>query len=68
VVSVNRVGQFVVLSFPASAMPQTGLTMFLYRDGLKVAEVHVSGPQQNNEIVADMVSGDAQVGDTVSDK
>jgi hypothetical protein len=68
VVSVNNVGRFVVLSFPASAMPKIGLTMFLYREGLKVAEIHISGPQQNNEIIADMVSGDAQVGDTVSDK
>lgn len=68
VVSVNTVGRFVVLSFPASLMPKVDQTLFLYRDGLKTAEVRVTGPQQDNNTVADVVSGDAQVGDTVSDK
>ena len=68
VVSVNTVGRFVVLSFPASLMPKVDQTLFLYRSGLKTAEIRVTGPQQENNIVADLVSGDAQVGDTVSDK
>lgn len=67
VVSVNTVGRFVVLSFPASQMPKIDQPLFLHRGGLKVAEVRVTGPQQENNIVADIVSGDAQVGDTVSD-
>ena len=68
VVSVNTVGRFVVLSFPASQMPKLEQTLFLYRAGLKTAAVRVTGPQQENNIVADLVSGEAQVGDTVSDK
>jgi len=68
VVSVNTVGRFVVLSFPAGGMPQIEQTLFLYRGGLKIAEVRVTGPQQDRNIVADLISGDAQVGDTVSDK
>jgi len=68
VVSVNEVGRFVVLSFPASRMPKLEQTLFLYRTGLKTAEVRVTGPQQDNNIVADLVSGDARIGDTVSDK
>ena len=68
VVSVNTIGRFVVLSFPASLMPRVDQTLFLYRAGLKTAEVRVTGPQQDNNIVADLVSGDAEVGDTVSDK
>lgn len=68
VVSVNTVGRFVVLSFPASQMPKMEQPLFLYRAGLKVAEVRVTGPQQENNIVADLVSGDAQVGDTVRDQ
>lgn len=68
VVSVNVVGRFVVLSFPPSQMPKMDQPLFLYRGGLKVAEVRITGPQQDNNIVADLVSGDAQVGDTVSDK
>jgi hypothetical protein len=68
VVSVDRVGRFVVLSFPASQMPKVDQTLFLYHDGLKVAEVRVTGPQQDNDTVADLTSGDAQVGDTVRDQ
>jgi hypothetical protein len=68
VVSVNAIGRFVVLSFPASQMPKVEQTLFLYRAGLKVAEVRVTGPQQENNIVADLTSGTAQVGDTVRDQ
>jgi hypothetical protein len=68
VISVNTVGRFVVLSFPAGGVPKLDQTLFLYRNGLKTAEVRITGPQQENNIVADLTSGDAQVGDTVSDK
>ena len=68
VISVNTIGRFVVLSFPASLMPKLEQTLFLYRDGLKVAEVRVTGPQQDNNTVADITSGEAQVGDTVRDQ
>ena len=65
---MNTIGRFVVLNFPTGQMPRQDQTLFLYRDGLKTAEVRVTGPQQDSNIVADLVSGDAQVGDTVSDK
>lgn len=68
VVAVNTVGRFVVLSFPDGQMPRISQPMFVYRGGLKVAEVRITGPQQANNIVADIVSGDAEVGDTVSDE
>jgi hypothetical protein len=68
VVSVNLDGRFVVLSFPASRMPKVEQTLFLYRSGLKVAEVRITGPQSESNIVADLVSGAAQVGDTVRDQ
>ncbi len=68
VVSVNKVGRFVVLNFAPEHMPKTGQPMFLYRAGLKVADVKITGPQSENNIVADLVSGDAQVGDTVRDQ
>ena len=67
-VSVNAIGRFVVLSFPASQMPKVDQPLFLYRNGLKVAQVRVTGPQQENNIVADLTSGAAQVGDTVRDQ
>jgi hypothetical protein len=68
VLSVNTVGRFVVLNFPEGRMPKLEQHLFLYRGGLKSAEVKVVGPQQESSIVADIVSGDAQAGDTVRDQ
>jgi uncharacterized lipoprotein YajG len=68
VVSYNQAGRFVVLSFPSGQMPKLEQALFLYRNGLKTAELKVTGPQSDNNIVADVVSGDAQVGDDVRDQ
>lgn len=68
VLTVNTVGRFVVLNFPEGKLPELGQHLFLYRGGLKAAEVKVVGPQQDTSIVADIVSGDAQAGDTVRDQ
>ena len=65
VVAANEVGRFVIVSFPANQAPKLQQSLFLYRGGLKVAEVKVTGPQSENNIVADLVSGDAKVGDSV---
>ncbi len=68
VVAVNPVGRFVVLSFSGLQMPKVDQACFIYRSGLNVAEVKITGPRQDNNIVADLLSGDAQVGDTVRDE
>ncbi len=68
VISYNSAGRFVVLSFPDGRMPKMDQSLFLYRDGLKAAELKVTGPQSDNNIVADIVTGDAQVGDEVRDQ
>ena len=68
VIRVNTTGRFVVLNFPEGQMPKLAQHLFLYRAGLRVAEVNVVGPQQETSIVADIVSGEAQVGDTVRDQ
>ena len=65
VAAYNAVGRFVVLSFPVGRMPKLEQTLFLYRNGLRVAEVKVTGPQRDNNTVADIISGDAQAGDEV---
>jgi hypothetical protein len=65
VVVYNDVGRYAVLSFPIGRMPAVGQTLFLYRNGLKVAEVKTSNWQRDNYVVADLVTGDAQVGDEV---
>jgi hypothetical protein len=68
VLSVNTVARFVVLNFPEGKLPKLEQHLFLYRGGLKTAEVKVVGPQQETSIVADIISGEAQVGDTVRDQ
>lgn len=65
VASYNSAGRFVVLTFPVGRMPNMDQTMFLYRAGLKVGEIRITGPQRGNDIVADLVTGTAQVGDEV---
>ena len=68
VVSYNSTGRFVVLSFSVGQMPGMGQSLFLYHDGLKAGEVKISGPRRDNNIVADLVNGDAQAGDEVRDR
>lgn len=68
VVRYNSVGRFVVLSFPVGQMPQNGQTLFLYRAGMKVGQVKITGPQRDNDTVADLTAGDAQVGDEVREQ
>ncbi len=68
VAAYNPEGRFAVLSFPVGAMPKPNQTLFLYRNGLKVAELLVTGPQTDNNTVADLIKGDAQTGDEVRDR
>jgi hypothetical protein len=69
VVSYNATGRFVVLSFPVGQMPKPNQSLFLYREGMKVGEVKIDSSQQrDNLIVADLVTGEAQVGDEVRDR
>jgi hypothetical protein len=68
VVRYNSTGRFVVLSFPVGQLPQTGQTFFLYRSGMKVAQIKITGPERDNDTVADITEGDAQVGDEVREQ
>ena len=56
------------MGFPVGQMPKVDQMFFLYRDGLKVGEVRITGPQTDNNIIADLATGDAQVGDRVRDQ
>lgn len=42
-----------------------GKRLNVYRNGLKVGELKVTGPQRDNNTVADIVAGECQVGDEV---
>jgi hypothetical protein len=64
----NEPGRFVVLNFPIGQMPKTGTRLFVYRNSLKVGEVKVTGPQRDDNIVADLVSGEARPADEIRDR
>ena len=68
IASVNTAAKFVVLNFPIGQMPAFDQILNVYRKGLKVAEVKVTGPKQDDLIVADLSQGSAAVGDDVRDR
>ena len=68
VASVNTAGRFVVLTFPLGTMPPLEKRMSVYRSGLKVGEVKVTGPQLDINIDADIVTGECRVGDEVREE
>ena len=68
VVSVNATSRFVVLSFPLGRLPAVDLPLNVYRRGLKVGNAKVTGHQLNEYVVADLLEGEAEVGDEVRDR
>ena len=60
--------RFVVLTFPVGQMPALNQQLNIYRNGLKVGIVNVSGPQRDDSIVADIIMGEANAGDQVRDR
>jgi hypothetical protein len=68
VVKINTAGRFVVLNFPIGRMPPLDQRLNVYRLGLKVGEIRVTGPQLDDNVVGDIVTGDAQTGDEVRDR
>jgi hypothetical protein len=68
VAKVNAEGRFVVLNFPIGKTPALEHRMQLYRNGLRVAEVKITGPQLDDDIAADLLAGDAEVGDEAREK
>jgi len=65
---VNQNARYVVLSFPIGHLPAMEQHLSVYRRGLKIGEVKVSGPQIEDNVVADIVAGDSEPGDEVRDK
>jgi hypothetical protein len=68
VVLVNPNARYVVLSYPLGTMPAAGERLHVYRAGLKVAELKVTGPTRDTNTVADITTGDCQPGDVVKEK
>jgi len=68
VMRVNESARFAVLNFPVGSLPAVGQRLDVYRHGLKVGEVKVTGPQQDDNTVADITNGEAQDGDELRAK
>jgi hypothetical protein len=68
VMRVNESARFAVLNFPVGSLPGVGQRLDVYRHGLKVGEVKVTGPQQDDNTVADITNGEAQEGDELRAK
>jgi hypothetical protein len=60
--------KFVVITFPIGKMAADGQRLSVYRDGLKVGEVLVTGPRSDDSTVADVISGDARIGDDIRER
>jgi hypothetical protein len=65
VVRVNESARIAVLEFPLGRMAAIDQRLFAYHQGLKAGEVKVTGPQQDDRIVADVISGEVKAGDEV---
>jgi hypothetical protein len=63
VVLVNAVGRFVVLNFPVGHLPPVDQHLSLLRRGVKVGEVKITNQQLDDNIVADLILGEAEAGD-----
>jgi hypothetical protein len=68
VAKVNMSGRFVILNFPVGHLPSLEQHLNVYRLGLKVGEVKVTGPQLDDNVVGDLINGEAQSGDEVRDR
>lgn len=68
VITYNTAGRFAVLDFPVGKLPALDQRLFVYRLGLKVGEIKITGPERDTNTVGDLVSGQAQKGDEVRDQ
>ena len=68
VVTFDADARFAVLNFPIGHMPAVGERLDVYRLGLKVGEIKVTGPQRDDNIVGDVLAGEARKGDDVREQ
>lgn len=68
IMRVDKRARFAVVSFPLGRLPANEQRLSVYREGLKVGEVKITGPQRDDKTVADIVAGDCDAGDQVSDR
>lgn len=60
---VNPDARFVILDYSLSQMPPAGQRLMVFRKGMRVGEVRISGQPQSGFVAADITAGDIQTGD-----
>jgi hypothetical protein len=63
VVAVNLNLRFVVLDYSLKSMPGLEQRLGIYRQGQKVGEVKITGPEMGGNVVADILAGEIKTGD-----
>ncbi len=68
VVFLNARARYVVVNFPVGRMAAPGQVLNVYRRDLKVGEVRVDTWRRDDNVVADLIAGEAQPGDEVRER
>lgn len=65
VVLVNANLRFVVIDFGLRGLPEPGARLSVFRKGLKMGEVKITGWREETNTVGDIVAGEAAKGDEI---
>lgn len=65
IVTVNVPLRYVVVDFDLRQQPALGQQLAVYRQGVRVGEVKITGPIMGTAAAGDIVAGQAAVGDRV---
>ena len=66
ITSVNLAARYVVITYPVGVpLPAIERKLDVYRAGLKVGEIKITGPSRDLNTVADITAGECQPGDEV---
>ncbi len=60
---VNPEARFVILDYSLSQMPPMGQRLSVFRKGVRVGEVKISGQPQTGYVAADITTGEIRIGD-----
>jgi hypothetical protein len=65
-VAVNGTARYAVIGYALGVrLPPVEQRLNVYRNGLKVAEIKITGPSRDTNTIGDIVAGDCQTGDEV---
>jgi hypothetical protein len=65
---VNANAGVCALNFPIGQLPAGGKTLTVYRHGVRVGEIKITGPQRDDNIIAEILSGELQPDDEARDR